>query len=206
MPLECKVNRPILYLSEQEKAMPPQVEGPYWVICSGVKQDFTVKAYGHDAYQAVIDATPDIQWVQVGERHHGHRPLRGVVDLLGQTNARQLIRLCFQAQGGLGGESFLHHIFAALQKPFVCLASGFLPPSWVQYPTTTILHRHGKLQCCATRPCWKSRVVALGDGSRHDKKLCLLPVLDGPEPVPRCLDLIPPSEVAAAIRSYGGVL
>lgn len=145
-----------------------------------------------------------IQFVQVGREEHVHKCLKGVIDLRGKTDTRQLIRLCYHASGGLGGESFLHHIFAALQKPFVCLASGFLPKSWFSYPTTTILSRANTLPCYDKNKgcCWKSRTVKLNDGDSKDNSLCELPIFDGGNATPKCLALVSPDEVARAIIQF----
>jgi hypothetical protein len=213
--LKLTVNRPYVYLSEQEKTWLPQVHEitgkpvKYWVVCSGVKNDYTVK--GWNGYQEVVDRLQgSVQFVQVGKAEHNHPPLDGALDLRGKTDTRQLIRLCYHAQGGIGGESFLHHLFGALQKPFVCLASGFLPTSWVKYPTTTILCKAPMLSCCDRNKgaCWKARVVKLGDNDGKDNNLCEQPVFDGEGAVPRCMALIRPEEVCNAIRAYyeGGVL
>jgi len=215
--LRCNVNRPYLYLSDQEKAWTNQVQEmtgkptKFWVVCSGVKGDFTVKGWGHDAYQAVVDQLRGaVQFVQVGKAEHGHKPLAGVIDLRGKTDTRQLIRLVYHASGCLSGESFLHHLAAALQKPAVCLLSGFLPKTWVSYPTTTLLHKAAALPCCdrSKGACWKSRTVKLGDGDGKESSLCELPVFGGSEPVPKCLAMIRPEEVVGAIRAYyeGGLL
>lgn len=215
--LKLTVNRPYLYLSDQEKEWLPQVQEvtgkktKYWVVCSGVKNDYPIKGWGHQNYQEVVDGLRgQVQFVQVGKVEHGHPLLNGVLDLRGKTDTRQLIRLCYHAQGGLGGESVLHHLFAALQKPFVCLASGFLPTSWVSYPTTTILHKAKMLSCCDRSKgcCWKARIVKLNDGDGKDGNLCEKPFVLGGETIPQCLALIHPEEVVAAIRAYyaGGVL
>jgi hypothetical protein len=215
--LKLTVNRPFVYLSEEEKSWLPQVHEltgkpvKYWVVCSGAKKDYTVKGAGTALYQEVVDRLRGaVQFVQVGLAEHGHKPLEGAIDLRGKTDTRQLIRLCYHAEGGLGGESFLHHLFAALEKPFVCLASGFLPTGWVSYPTTTILTKAPMMSCCdrAKGCCWRSRVVRLGDGDHKDESLCEQPVFGGGEAVPKCLALIRPEEVCTAIRAYyeGGLL
>lgn len=214
--LKCTTNRPHLWISDEERSWLPQVHEitqkpvQYWVVASGTKKDYTVKGWGRDSYQEVVRQLRGVvQFVQVGLEEHGHPPLDGVIDLRGKTDTRQLIRLCWHAQGGLGGESFLHHIFAAFSKPFVCLASGFLPTSWVSYPTTTILSKARMLPCSERKGCcWKSRTVPLGDGDGKDGSLCELPVFGGSEPVPKCLAMISPEEVVSAIRGYydGGLL
>jgi hypothetical protein len=50
-------------------------------------------------------------------------------------------------------------------------------------------------------------VVALNDGHERDRSLCELPVL-GDDPVARCMAMIRPEEVAAAVERYylGGTL
>lgn len=206
--------RPSLYLSDEEKGWMNQVEqsfgykGKYWVVCSGIKSDYTVKGWGHKNYQAVVNKTQgEIQWVQVGELGHNHPLLDGVLDLRGKTDTRQLIRLCYNAQGGLGGVSFLHHIMAAFAKPMVTLASGMEPRRWEEYSTGRMLSRHGALPCCQENSCWKSRVVPLNDKDSKNSNLCTLPVFT-PEPLPKCLAMIHPEEVVEAINSYyiGGVL
>ena len=121
-------NRPHIWLSPEEREWWPQVyeitgkKIKYWVINAGVKQDYTNKNWGYENYQAVVDMLKgQIQFVQIGEKHHLHRPLQGVIDLIGKTDARQLIRLCWHAEGGIGPITFVMHIFAAFEKPYVAL-------------------------------------------------------------------------------------
>jgi ADP-heptose:LPS heptosyltransferase len=197
-------NRPILYLSSQEKGWINQVQEttgkaqPFWVVNAGHKDDLTAKFWGTDNYQRVVDLCPDVLFVQIGEKHHRHPPLRGVVSLVGKTDLRQLIRLCWHAQGGLGPVTFIQHVFAAFQKPYVCLLGGREPIQWVQYPNQHTMHTMGALPCCRTHACWRSRAVAMGDGKKQDGSLCADPVGE----VPRCLDLIRPEEVASKILMF----
>jgi len=212
--LDITANRPYLYISDQENGWIPQVHEvtqksvKYWLVCSGVKNDYTVKGWGHDNYQAVIDQTPWIQWVQVGENNHSHHPLRGVLDMRGKTDMRQLIRMAYKAEGGIGGVSLLHHIFAAFSKPFVCIASGMEAPSWERYNTETYLCKGHCLPCGKDGGCWKSRVTPLDDKDPKNDSLCSLPVFGGSSPIPKCMAMIDPREVVSAIRAYyeGGLL
>lgn len=216
IPLTCTVRRPYLYLSDNEKQWTNGVkehsgyDGKYWLICTGVKPDYTVKGWGHENYQAVVDMLSGVvQFVQVGESHHSHKPLAGAIDFIGKTNTRQLIRLAHNAEGGIGGVSFLHHIFGALEKPFVTLASGMEPESWEHYHTGRFLHKGACVPCGRPGGCWKARVVALGDGDKKDKtSLCVLPVQSGEEYISRCMELITPDEVVRAVLDYysGNVL
>jgi ADP-heptose:LPS heptosyltransferase len=216
--VERRYDRPIIYISPEEKKWMGRVQEvlgerrPYWVVCSGVKSDFTVKRYPHDFYQQVVDVTSaedGLTWVQVGQAKHDHRPLQGVVDQVGRTDLRELIRLLAHddCRGCLSPESLCHHLAAAFQKPCVTLASGFLTPGWFSYTTGRVLTRMGCLPCCRTGCCGASRVVPLGDGDAKDTKLCSLPVVVGQDTVGRCLADISPDEVVSAIRAYirGGV-
>lgn len=215
VPVPLTVNRPFLYLSEQEQKGVNQVQEitgkptKAWLINCGFKPCYTTKAWSHESYQAVVDATAGkIQWVQVGaaDRGHVHRPLRGAINLVGKTDARQLIRLAWHAQGGLGPSTFLQHIMAAWRKPYVCVHRAAEPISWITYPNQIVISRLGTLPCCADKACWKSRTVPLGDGK--DRSVCDRPVFGLSQPEPRCLALIRPEEVVRAVESFyeGGVL
>lgn len=215
IPLQLTINRPCLYLTEQEKHWMPQVQEitgrptKYWVINAGVKNDFTAKAWGQDNYQHVVDYfLGKILFVQVGAAEHDHRPLRGVLNLIGRTDARQLIRLCYHAQGGIGPTTFVQHIFAALEKPYVCILGAREPVSWTHYPSQRTLSTQGSLPCCTKIACWRSRTVKLGDGRTLDNSLCEQPVLVEGDPRPRCMQLISSREVIGAVEGYysGGLL
>lgn len=209
--VDLKHERPQISATGQEMGWIPRIEEitkkrlNYWVVCQpGAKNDYTVKRYPYSRLQEVINGLRDITWIQVGESGHNHKPLRGCINELGKTDLRQLVRMVAHplCQGVLTGESLLWHLAAAFYKPAVCIASGWLPPSWVWYSTGTFLSRHGCLPCCQTRSCWKSRTVPLNDGDEKDKSLCKLPVLVGDEYVPKCMDMISAQEVISAVRRY----
>lgn len=134
-------------------------------------------------YQQVVDHFAGrILFVQVGEKHHHHPALRGVLDLRGKTNLRQLIRLMHHAQGVLCPVTLHMHLAAAVpvrkgmpkNRPCVVVAGGREPAQWEAYPHHQYLHRNGTLHCCDLGGCWKSRVVPLGDNDPKDglNKLC----------------------------------
>jgi len=199
-------NRPHLYLSDDEKKWMNQVrevaghDRPFWLVNAGVKQDYTAKQYPF--YQEVVDRLLGrVFFVQVGQAEHLHRPLKGVLDLVGKTDLRQLVRLTHHARGVLTGTSLLMHLAAALERPAVVPAGGREPRNWNTYPIQTLLSSVGTLPCCAVGGCWKSRVVKNGDGSEQDGSLCERPVLTDP-PAGQCMAAITPEEVAAAVLRY----
>lgn len=212
--LELQTNRPHLYLSEREKAQRPFADdagfpADYWLVCAGIKRDFTLKQWPVEHYQAVIDHfRGKVHFVQVGSAEHDHPVLNGVTNIVGKTDTRQLMRLVYHAKGGLGPITLLQHLCAAFEKPYVALLGGREPVAWVQYPLQTTLHTLGKLPCCQTKSCWKSRVVRLNDGSEQDNSLCEDPVLDFNRPVGKCMAMIQPQEVIRAIEACyeGGAL
>src|SRR5581483_1372319 len=114
-----------IYISERERSWYSQVEevttedSPFWLISAGGKYDFTVKWWDIRRYQRVVDHfRGKILFVQVGDLAHYHPPLRGVLDLRGKTDLRQLVRLVYHSQGVLGGVSLLMHLAAAIEvKP-----------------------------------------------------------------------------------------
>ncbi len=206
IPLRLTTNRPHLYLSQEEKTWMPQVEevlkrkARYWVIGAGFKKDFTAKHYPY--YQEVVDKLRGkVFFVQVGAAEHVHQPLKNVLNLIGKTDLRQLVRLVYHAEGVVCGLTLLMHIAAAFQKPAVIVAGGREPRSWNSYPRQALLANVGALDCCATGACWKTRVVPLDDGDDAKHSFCLQPVMVEP-PMPRCMAIISPTEIATAVEGY----
>jgi ADP-heptose:LPS heptosyltransferase len=204
-----------IHLSEPEKRQPSPVEQrtginmPYWIITAGGKFDYTIKWWHFRRWQAVVDRFREkILFVQVGEKHHYHPRLSGVLDFRGLTPPRELLRLVYHAQGVICPVTFLMHLAAAVEtksgsgaaRPCVVVAGGREPVAWEAYPGHEFLHTIGQLPCCATGGCWRSRSVPLGDGDEKDRPehLCA----DTVEHLPRCMHLITPEHVAAAIQRY----
>lgn len=212
VPVPLMTNRPLVYVSDEEKGWMDQVQQEtgrkqkFWLVNAGVKSDYTNKGWGQENFQRVVDILRGrVLFVQVGSVEHRHKPLRNVINFLGKTDQRQLVRLMYHADGALTGVSFLHHLAAALQKPSVTLLGGREPATWNTYPRATLLHTGGALPGCCKElsielgwPCWKSRVVRLGDGQEQDNSLCVNPV-HGEEPIPKCLAVFRPEEVAENI-------
>lgn len=198
-----------IHLSEQERNWIPQVEGPFWIIVSGGKTDFTAKWWDPERWQAVVDHfAGKLRFVQVGEAGHKHPALRGVIDLRGKTDLRQLVRLVYHSSGVLCPVTSLMHLAAAVPtksgnlRPCVVVAGGREPSQWEAYPGHRYLDTIGALPCCSSGGCWKSRVVPLGDGDKKDESLCVHPVQSGGVIIPRCLDLITAADVIRAVESY----
>ena len=188
---------------------------PFWLVTAGGKRDYTIKWWSNERYQQVVDHfRGKLEFVQVGEAHHFHPPLKGVVDLRGATDLRQLVCLMYHAHGALSSVSLLMHLAAAVEtrpgmpknRACVVVAGGREPPHWVEYPHHQFIHTVGALKCCDNGGCWKSRTLPLGDGDIKDRpeELCVDPVGD----LPRCMHMITSEEVIRRIESYyvGGAL
>ena len=204
-----------IHLSEDERSGLSQVheitgeDTPFWIVAAGGKYDFTIKWWDTKRYQEVVDHFERrIQFVQVGETGHFHPPLRGVIDLRGKTDTRQLVRLVYHSYGVVCGVTFLMHLAAAVpmrpgrppKRAAVIVAGGREPTQWEAYPHHQFLHTIGCLDCCKTGACWKSRTARIGDGSEHDdpENLCV-DVVDG---LPRCMAMISAQDVIRRIEMY----
>ncbi len=201
-------NRPHLFVSFQEKQWMSQVQEAtgrptkFWVINSGFKPDYVAKWWGLSNYQRVVDLLRGkVQFVQIGSEEHDHPALSGVIDLRGKTDHRQFVRLCWHAEGGLGGVTFLQHAMAALERPYMCILGGREPVVWNSYPRQQLFHVVGSLPCCRSGGCWRSRIVKSGDGDEKDNSLCENPFF-GVETVGKCMAMIRPEDVAEKILAY----
>lgn len=211
IPLRLTTNRPCLYLSDEEKGWTNQIQEvfselqgrqePFWLLDAGVKSDYTAKQWPLEYFQEVVDQTAgDILWVQVGSLEHDHVRIQGALDMIGRTDHRQLIRLAYHAEGGLGPVTYLQHLIAAWENPYLCLLGGREASTWVQYPIQHTFSCIGQLPCCRDNGCWKSRIVKRGDGDEKDDSLCRRPVLGLTRPVGKCMASIKPEEVLQVLR------
>jgi ADP-heptose:LPS heptosyltransferase len=210
-----------IHLSDLERSWYSQVhevtgeDMPFWIIAAGGKYDLTIKWWQSERYQKVVDHfRGKVLFAQVGEFGHHHPKLEGVIDLRGQTDLRELVRLVYHSQGVLCSVTAPMHLAAAVEvkrdksinRPCVVVAGGREPAHWEAYPDHQFIHINGALRCCTKGGCWKDRVVRLGDGDKRDRAdhLCV-DVVNG---LPRCMDMISPEEVIRRVELYfrGGTL
>ena len=204
-----------VHLSARERSWFSQVHEvtrrdlPFWIVSAGGKYDVTVKWWESRRYQDVIaHFRGKIQFVQVGLPGHHHPKLEGVIDLRGQTNTRELVRLVFHADGVLCPVTGLMHLAAAVpskrgprfSRACVVVAGGREPAHWESYPGHQFIHTIGALGCCRSAGCWRDRAVPLRDADKRDRPGCRCTNLMGE--LPRCMDLIQPAEVIRRIDWY----
>lgn len=192
-------------------------DGSFWIIVAGGKRDFTAKWWNPESYQKVVDHFQGkIQFVQCGAADHWHPALNGVINLVGRTSLRDMVRLVYHADGVVCPVTFAMHLAAAVplrpgqvSRACVVVAGGREPAHWEAYPGHQFLHTQGALECCAKGGCWKSRCQPVGDGDPKDDDLCIQPVtIEEHLVIPRCMDLISPQRVTDAIELHyqGGSL
>jgi ADP-heptose:LPS heptosyltransferase len=187
---------------------------PYWVLNAGHKHDYTAKAWSFARYQELVARFPNVWFVQVGATEHAHPRLEGpnLINMVGKTNLRQMIRLVYNSFGVISGVSFPMHLayavpphprFNRLSRANITIAGGREPAHWEQGPNHQFLHTCGMLSCCQQGGCWKSRVVPLNDNDDKDKSLCELPVaLENGQWIAHCMSLITVDEVARHVERY----
>ena len=191
-------------------------DGDFWIIDAGHKSDFTAKFWGSGKFQEVVDALEGkIQFVQIGHKDHTHPPLKGVINLIGKTDDRQLIRLIWASNGVLTPVSFPMVLSAAipvksgkcngrLERPCVVISGGREPTRWQMHTNHQFIHTCGCLPCCDRGGCWASRVRPIGDGDHKDTThMCLSVTKDKHgEEVPYCLHMISAEDVVRRIEMY----
>jgi ADP-heptose:LPS heptosyltransferase len=109
----------------------------------------TNKEWLVDRYQAVMDALPHYEWLQVGDA--ADSLLSSAVDLRGKTDLRELAAIIKSARFLLCGEGMLNHISAAFGVPSFVIQSGYTPPEVAAYPSTHLICRSPPMHCA---PCW----------------------------------------------------
>ena len=217
-----RICRGDIYVSKEEQAWTSQIQEItdedtyYWVVVNGGKHDYTCKWWDPQRMQKVVSYLKHITFVQVGEKEHFHHPLLGtnIINLVGKTDIRQLIRLIYHSSGVICPVTMAMHLAAAvpvrkektygrITRPCVVIAGGREPTRWEAYTNHAYLHTCGTLPCCDNGGCWKSRVVPLGDNDEKDKSLCTFPELtENGIVIPKCMKMITVRNVVEAITQY----
>jgi ADP-heptose:LPS heptosyltransferase len=185
------------------------LQQPYWVVIAGAKYDTTTKWWNPAYYQEVVDRLLGrIDFVQCGSSSDWHTPLRDVVNMIGKTDIRKLVRLIYHADGVLCPVTFAMHLAAGVPtangRPRACvvIVGGRETPSLIQYPNHTLMTVIGQLSCCEKKGCWRyvcqETHVRQNTGSRCEKPVQITPSLK----LPLCMEMITAGDVVAAILRY----
>lgn len=221
----CLFPKADLHLTDEEKAK-PLIEKPYWIVVPGGKTDMTTKMHDQHVWQEVVDVlrAKGLRFVQEGatKKLCVHPPLSGVLNVVGLTSIRDIIRNVYHAEGVICGITFPMHLAGAFDKPCVVLAGGREEPWFEAYTNEynawgpecapvavphRYLHTLGQLPCCETAGCGRRRVVALttdhpAQDKEFNKDLCLRPHMTQTQIIPECLAKIKPAQIIEAVLSY----
>lgn len=111
--------------------------GEYCIINANCQKCSETKGYPY--YQDVIDARPDIKFIQIGgaEERDITSDLRGVIDYRGKTTVKELIELVSHAKWVISPPSAVVHIASAFPNVKTIVLSGAREPvELTKYPNT----------------------------------------------------------------------
>ena len=191
---------PDIWMTKDEVNSEPLVERPYWIITAGEKGDWTAKGYPYKWWQEVVNMLPDIKFVQIGSKKHQHKPLKGdnVINFIGKTEdpntgIRDLFKLFYFAEGSVGLLSFQMHLSAAFNLPCIVVAGAREPIRLNQYSGQRHLSLDGCLPCVEQKACWVCNTEKACRNKTH---------VDGIGTIPKCMELIKPTDIVNAIEQY----
>jgi ADP-heptose:LPS heptosyltransferase len=137
-----------IYLTDGEKTK----ESGFVYIEPNIKGSFgNNKDWGFDRWQAVVDALPDIRFVQ-----GPGRKLRGI-EQRDTGSFRGACGLLHGADFFVGTDGALHHAAAALGKRAVVVWGGLIGPETLGYDSHINLRGKGVKDCGSITPCLHCR-------------------------------------------------
>lgn len=187
-----RVERPVLVLSDYEREWAGQ-----WndcILLNGNFQNCSVsKGYPH--WQDVVDQLGDVRIIQIGgnEARDVSPNLRGVEDMRGKTNLRQLMAMAYGCRCIVSPPSAISNIGAAFEKPQVILNASREPDILLGYKNA--VHVSHKCSCGwgVDTGCVACRVIA---GTRA----CPYPVPKDGLNWCKCQYETPPADVVRAVK------
>jgi len=215
--------RGVVTISDIERGWISQVEeagdvNNFWLIVTGGPDAQSVRWWDTHRYQRIVDEFKGkITFVQCGLEGEHHPRLKGVLDLVGKTDLRQIIRLMYHSAGYVGAPGFLMHLAAATPvRPFerngrprpnsraaVIISGGQEPYQWFAYEGQHVLHVNGTLPCCEVGGCGKTRCEPPRRLEPNPEQLCEMPVQIGRGGVvPKCLDMVSVKMVIDRIKLH----
>lgn len=210
-----------IYITEDEQGWYSQVheilgyDPPYICLNCGTKWDYLAKAWDHSRWQEIINRFPEVTFVQIGAKEHNHPTMEGknLINLIGKTDLRQLIRLIWHSWGVITPISAPMHLAYAIpphprynrkSRACIVIAGGREPNHWQAAANQQFIHTCGMLDCSDEGGCWKSRIkpLYLEKNDEKDESLCIYPVELSGQWIGRCMDMISADEVCLLIKKY----
>ncbi len=120
------------------------------------------KEFGVENMQYIIDKTPDVTWVQIGQKDEIE--LNGCIKLNGQSNIRETLYILSKAKAVLTIEGFINHAAAAFNTPAFTIFFGNKDDyKTLVYQNCIVIKAEQELECM---PCWSDKCLL-------SEKLCL---------------------------------
>jgi FkbM family methyltransferase len=108
------------------------------------------KQWGRERWQALVDACPDVKWLQIGDP--GSKPLRGA-RLLPTPSFRTAAAVLAGCKAAVLPEGGLHHAAAAVGTPAVVIFGGFIAPNVTGYSAHRNIFTGEGLGCGSRAAC-----------------------------------------------------
>lgn len=183
--------KPDVHLTEEEKNEKVFEDQPekFVILAAGGKTDYKTKWWWKEAWEEVVKNCPDVTFIQLGkvESSHIHHPIKApnVVNKIGNTSTRDVLRLVYQSVGTVSVVTMFMHMAAAFDKHAAVVAGAHEPWWWEKYPGHDYFHSIGRLSCCRYGGCWKGECENKNKQGRQ-----------------KCLELIDPVDVANKIKGW----
>lgn len=126
---------------------------PYVVINTGYQNSAPAKKWLKKNWERLVAFSPDIRFVQIGQKANHAEALKGCMDLIDKTSRKELLHLVRDAACVISPPSGVTHIAGAFHVPFIALAGGREPESLAHYPCGVTLSTVGSLPCCEKGGC-----------------------------------------------------
>lgn len=184
---------PYAVLTDAEKEESKRWNG-YWLLNANAQKYSVSKAYPH--WQDVVDGLQGkVRIIQVGstEQRNLTEELIGVIDYRGKSqDLRHYMTMIYGCDGIISPPSGIINIGAAFKKKAVVVAGARELAKLSDYPNMDFITNeccgYGKDEAC----------IAL---TWEGKRMCISPVICHGRQYSRCMAMIPPEQIVAAVKN-----
>ena len=155
--------KPDVHLLSEELNTPvfPDLPQQFVLANCGHKMDFVAKAVPTCIWEEIFARLKNVTFIRVGSAPDGNNvqpeiSAANLIDKVGQTDIRQLLRLSSQSVGVITPVSLPMHAAACFYRAACVLTGGFEPLSWEHYWWMNTFGAQKRLLCCKDGGCWAS--------------------------------------------------
>ena len=188
---------PIKYLKPQIyfDLKQPEIQGKYIVINNGYQTSAETKKYFNGYWQQIIDANPDLRFVQVGQKKNHAIPLNNTIDMIDKTSLEQLINIIYYSECVISPVTGIVHIAGAFNKPCIVLSGGRQPESLTKYENSVYFGTINQLDCCMGKGCHRNKFE-----TDNEAKKCLHCTKINDETTADCQLMTKPEMITAKLK------